>query len=66
MENYEFEEEKRLKALLEEISTIDRKVLADVMQYLGRVYENRDEPLVPLHVREGCQYSRKACTQRPA
>ena len=41
MENYEFEEEKRLKALLEEISTIDRKVLADVMSSIGRAYENR-------------------------
>ncbi len=35
MENYEFEEEKRLKALLEEISTIDRKVLADVMSSIS-------------------------------
>ncbi len=45
IENYEFEEEKRLKALLEEISTIGRKVLADVMHYLGEWYKNRGKSL---------------------
>ncbi|WP_292597905.1 tetratricopeptide repeat protein [Mesotoga sp. UBA6090] len=52
MENYGFEEEKRLKALLEEISTIDRKVLAFVMSSIGVKQKNRGRSLWCLFIHE--------------